>query len=274
MQQKEQNTQFYDFTADLFATVFGEPVLHGALFRSRDEDVHYVEAANRLTAGIGESLGLGPSSTLLEVGCGAGQPSLFLARAFGCTATGVDLAEGRIHMAKEFSAEAGLDDRARYVVADATTMELEEPSFDAVLFLESMVNMPEKDAILRRSHRYLRPGGRIMVSDYVKLTPESCGEEWRRQVEAIGLSVHITTLDEMADLVTAAGFTVERCDDLTAQHQWSNQAMLKWAQRCSDKVDAKFGAGVGQHMVALVAGWAAAAESDLGYGQVLARRDS
>ncbi|SFQ72909.1 Cyclopropane fatty-acyl-phospholipid synthase [Amycolatopsis arida] len=243
MQPEEQNTQFYDFTVDLFATVLGEPVLHGALFRSRDEDVHYVEAANRLTAGIGESLGLGPSSTLLEVGCGAGQPSLFLVKAFGCTATGVDLVEGRIHMANEFSAEAGLDDRARYVVGDATTMELEESSFDAVLFLESMLNMPEKDTILRRSHRYLRPGGRIMVSDYVKLTPESCGEEWRREVEAIGLSVHMATLDEMADLVTAAGFTLERCDDMTAQYQWSNPAMLKWAQRCSDTIDAKFGAG-------------------------------
>ena len=44
----------------------------------------------RLTARLGEHLGLGPGSRVLDVASGKGESAIFLARQFGCEVVGVD----------------------------------------------------------------------------------------------------------------------------------------------------------------------------------------
>lgn len=82
---------------------------------------------------VGERLGLGPDSHVLDVASGRGGPALVLAVTFGCRLTCVERAPEFVAAARERVAAAGLEDRIELVEADAATVELGR--YDAALCL-------------------------------------------------------------------------------------------------------------------------------------------
>jgi len=94
---------------------------------------------------------------ILDVGCGTGAGTLFLAREFPqARVRGVDLSEEMIRAAV---AKVGLDPEGRvaFKVADASDLPYSEDSFDLV----AQLNMPPFFAELAR---VLRPGGQVIVA--------------------------------------------------------------------------------------------------------------
>ena len=82
---------------------------------------------------LGERLGLGPSSHVLDVASGRGGPAIVLAREFGCRLTCVERAPEFLADAQELVEQAGLEDRIELVEADAATFALGR--YDAALCL-------------------------------------------------------------------------------------------------------------------------------------------
>jgi SAM-dependent methyltransferase len=80
---------------------------------------------------LGERLGLGPDSRVLDIASGRGGPALVLAREFGCRLTCVERAPEFLADARERIEEAELEDRIELVEADAATFELGR--YDAAL---------------------------------------------------------------------------------------------------------------------------------------------
>jgi SAM-dependent methyltransferase len=82
---------------------------------------------------LGERLGLGPDSHVLDIASGKGGPAVLLAEAFGCRLTCVERAPEFVAAARERVATAGLEDRIEIVEADAAAYELGR--YDAALCL-------------------------------------------------------------------------------------------------------------------------------------------
>ena len=94
---------------------------------------------------------------VLDIGCGTGEPTLFLAREFpSARIRGVDISEEMIHIAR---AKVGLDPEGRiaFKVADASKLPWPEDSFDLV----AQLNMPP---FFSEIARVLRPGGHAIVA--------------------------------------------------------------------------------------------------------------
>jgi SAM-dependent methyltransferase len=94
---------------------------------------------------------------ILDVGCGTGEGTLYLAREFPqARVRGVDLSAEMIH---EAVAKVGLDPEGRiaFKVGDAAALPYPDDSFDLV----AQLNMPPFFAELAR---VLRPGGQVIVS--------------------------------------------------------------------------------------------------------------
>src|SRR6266568_534551 len=85
--------------------------------------------------------------TVLDIGCGTGFFALETLRQGASSCTGVDLSPSAIHEANEFAKESGLQDRARFEVANAaSTRHL--PS-DIVVMDKVLCCYPDADALLK-----------------------------------------------------------------------------------------------------------------------------
>ena len=84
---------------------------------------------------LGEHLGLGPGSHLLDVASGRGGPALLLAETFGCRVTCIEQAEEFASVARGRARGAGLEERIDVVQADARRLAFEPKRYDAAVCL-------------------------------------------------------------------------------------------------------------------------------------------
>ena len=110
--------------------------------------------------------GVQQATQILDVGCGIGGSSLYLAEKFNAQATGITLSPVQANRAIARAQAAGLGDRTSFQVADALAMPFAENSFDLVWTLESGEHMPDKQQFLRECYRVLKPGGTLLMATW------------------------------------------------------------------------------------------------------------
>lgn len=133
---------------------------------------------------LGQRLGLGDGSRVLDVASGRGGPALLLARTFGCAVEGIEIEPAFHRVAGERAQEAGLSPRVSYRLADASGLELPEESYDAALCLgASFVYGSLADTVAALAPT-VRPGGHVAVGEpYWRRLPlpeeyEERGDPW------------------------------------------------------------------------------------------------
>lgn len=108
-----------------------------------------------------ERLGLEPGASVLDVGCGTGWSSHFLAEA-GYLPLGVDIAPGNIEIA------TGTAERwssaARFAEADMEELDLGE-TFDAALVFDALHHSERPAEVIAGVARHLKPGGWVLFGE-------------------------------------------------------------------------------------------------------------
>ncbi|HEU5490987.1 MAG TPA: class I SAM-dependent methyltransferase, partial [Gaiellaceae bacterium] len=84
---------------------------------------------------LGQLLGLGPGSRVLDIASGRGGPALLLATEYGCSWHGVELSPDFHAVALARVVEAGLADRVIFELGDGAAATFEPASYDAALCL-------------------------------------------------------------------------------------------------------------------------------------------
>jgi 2-polyprenyl-3-methyl-5-hydroxy-6-metoxy-1,4-benzoquinol methylase len=108
-----------------------------------------------------ELLDLRPGMRFVELGCGSGWLTRFVAR-HGLDAHGYDIAPAMIEIAREQASAEGVD--AHFEVADYESLDLGR-TFDACLTYDALHHSARPELVLASAHRALRPGGTLLVSE-------------------------------------------------------------------------------------------------------------
>lgn len=207
--------QMAGFESDNFS---GDHNLHFGYW-DRPEDTWPLDRAEeRFTELMMEKLRAAPGSSVLDVGCGMGTPAIRLAQATGGRVTGITVSHEQVKRAAARAEAAGLADRVSIRWADAAALPFEEKSFDAVWALESIIHMPDRVRVLREIARVVRPGGRVVLTDFFERAPipdhkraavAQFYENW-----VMGPRV---TIDDYPRLVREAGLRLVEVSDISEQ---------------------------------------------------------
>lgn len=109
--------------------------------------------------------------SVLDVGCGIGGPARTIATEFGAQTVGVDLTPSFVAGAIELTARVGLADRVSFQVGDALALDQPEEQFDLVTLLHVGMNIADKPKLFTELARVLRPSGRVLVYDIMRIAP-------------------------------------------------------------------------------------------------------
>ncbi|WP_028459186.1 cyclopropane-fatty-acyl-phospholipid synthase family protein [Chloroflexus sp. Y-396-1] len=101
-----------------------------------------------------------PPGRAIDLGCGTGRACIWLARA-GWQVDGIDFVPEAIAIARERVAVAGVADKVRLFVADATRLDFLTEPYDLAIDVGCGhgFSEPELNAYLDEVRRLLRPGG-------------------------------------------------------------------------------------------------------------------
>ncbi len=117
------------------------------------------------TVRLARLAGVSGAEDVLDVGCGIGGPSRFLAKAFGCRVTGLDLTAEFVEVANMLARRTGLAGKVTYRQGDALDLPFPDASFDLVWSQNAAMNIADRDRLYAEMRRVLRPAGRLAIQD-------------------------------------------------------------------------------------------------------------
>lgn len=166
---------------------------------------------------------LGTDTRVLDAGCGFGALARRLAQEHGATVHGIDLVEDHIRQGQLAVEADGLSDRIHLTAGDITALPYPDAHVDHAVVLEVLLHLPDKRPALHELARVVRPGGRVVVSDYVLQ-----GAGWLdRQLAASAVGTdHLLTAEALCTQAEAAGLRVLDHEDVTSHtvlpfYDWS-----------------------------------------------------
>jgi tocopherol O-methyltransferase len=149
----------YDQLSFFYRLFWGDHIHHGYW----EDDEAPPAAQENLIARLAERAAILRGSQVLDVGCGLGGSSFWLARHLGCSVQGITISPAQCAMASTRAREEGLAERVSFAVVDANELGLPSESFDVVWVIECSEHLTDKAGFLRRAARVLRPGGRLAL---------------------------------------------------------------------------------------------------------------
>ncbi|AUS99166.1 SAM-dependent methyltransferase [Nostoc sp. CENA543] len=155
--------QFYDTSSGLWEQIWGEHMHHGYYGVDGKAKKDRRQAQIDLIEELLSWAGVKTAENILDVGCGIGGSSLYLAAKFNAQATGITLSPVQAARATERAQEANLSDKSQFLVADAQAMPFDNDTFDLVWSLESGEHMPDKTKFMQECYRVLKPGGTLIM---------------------------------------------------------------------------------------------------------------
>jgi tocopherol O-methyltransferase len=166
---------------------------------------------------LADRAGVQPGQRVLDAGCGVGGSSLWLAEQRGARVVGITPVASQVARARRFASQRQLADRVEFEQADYTGTPFPDSSFDVVWALESLCHASDKAAFYREAARVLRPGGRIVVAEYIRAARplDRSGERLLHEWLDGWAIPDLDTQAEHTRHARLAGFSRFQLDDLT-----------------------------------------------------------
>ena len=153
-----------------------------------------------------DQLNLTPDDHVLDIGCGLGGTSRFVAQQYGSRVTGIDLTEEYIETGRALCSWVGLEHRIALEQGNATAMSYPDSAFDKAYMMHVGMNIADKQRLISELHRVLMPGSYLGIYDVMRV---GHGEltfpvPWATTADASA----VASIDEYKNELKAAEFQI------------------------------------------------------------------
>ena len=97
---------------------------------------------------------------ILDIACGKGTTSIFIAKKFGCKVIGIDISHELIEEAKFLAGKSNVNHLLEFKVAFATSLPFNDNEFDVTIAQAMLVLIDEKPSVIKEGGKILGKRGR------------------------------------------------------------------------------------------------------------------
>lgn len=262
----------YDRLSVLYRAFWGEHIHHGYW----EDQESTTTAQVKLIEKLAEKAEIPAGAYILDVGCGVGGSSLWLAEHYEARVMGVTLSQVQVKIARKKAEKSGLQSRVFFHQADANHLPIVDGRFDVVWIIECSEHIKNKPAFIADCCRVLKPGEKLAVCAWLKAEGLSAEEE-KIYIEHVCRGFLCPSLESMSNYLQwmrDVGFTLRHSLDLTrhVEKTWSvcaaiaRRPEIRRLLQFSDEQTVKF-------VDAFGAIQRASARDKMVYGMIVAQKD-
>jgi len=145
--------------------------------------------------------------SVLDIGCGCGGAAFHLIKKHGAKSVeGIDPEPLVIETAKQLALKNSLSETAIFKCVQPGPLQYNDETFDVVFSKEVFLHIPDKLALLKDVHRILKPGGIIIVSDWMRMDDKTPSKQMKDYIAAEGLDMIMCSLNKYEELLKKNNF--------------------------------------------------------------------
>lgn len=265
---KHKIIEHYDVISPFYRSLWGEHLHHGYWVSGEESK----EAAQlQLTEHLAWLANINPGSEILDVGCGLGASSLYLAKNYRASVTGITISSVQVEMATQAAEREALN--VNFLMMDAEAMSFQN-QFDVIWCVESISHLQNREAFFGSAAKLLKPAGSVAIIDWFNkknLTPD----QTRRFIAPIekGMFVELQSMENYEESLISSGLQIDRREVLNENCARTWDICLEIIKNRSFwQLAAKHGARFVSHLKAFQAMRAGFASGNFVYGLLIARR--
>jgi ubiquinone/menaquinone biosynthesis C-methylase UbiE len=153
------------------------------------------------------------NSNVLDVCSALGGPARYLAKAYGCTITGLDATQKMIDEAIKRTQQQKLSHLITYKLGNALDMPFKSETFDVVWGQDAWCYVTDKNRLLSEARRVLKPRGIIAFTDWLQIGTMS-ESEWTN-LNSFMAFPYLETLEGYTNELKKLDFKILEEEDLS-----------------------------------------------------------
>ena len=230
----------YDLSNDFYEVILDETMAYSSGFHVTPE-MPLVDAQRAKLDLICRKLGLEPGMRMLDIGSGWGSLTLHAAEHYGVRVIGVTLSGEQRDYVMKRATERGLQDRVDVSLRHFRDLEgagVTNGSVDAIASVEMGEHVGDEEYVVftESIHRYLRPGGRVLIQQMSRSNDQPGDNPGGGPfIETyIAPDMHMKPLAKTLGLVNAAGLEIR---DVQAMREHYPQTVAAWSRNLEEQLD-------------------------------------
>ncbi len=177
---------------NLLKTVWGEGFLSPGGVEEIDEVMQGANASGK---------------SILDIGCGCGGAAIHLIKNHSAKSVlGIDIESLVIQRAKELAVKYDLSNLAKFRCVKFGHLDIPDESVDLVFSKEVFLHIQNKDDLIKDIYRVLKPGGLVVVSDWMRIDDNPPSIQMQEYIAAEGLDMYMCSLKRYEQALKNAGF--------------------------------------------------------------------
>jgi cyclopropane-fatty-acyl-phospholipid synthase len=214
----------YDLDEELFRLFLDEDLQYSCAYFER-ADVNLEEAQRAKKRHIAAKMMLEPGHRVLDIGCGWGGMSIFLAEAYGAHVKGVTLSTEQMRVGRQRAEERGLADRVQIELQDYRDV---EGPFDRIVSVGMFEHVGPQNfkTYFRTARRLMADDGVFLLHSIGRARPNLSDPPFFEKY--IFPNGHIPALSETLKAIEQAGLLVKDIEILTFHYA---DTLKHWRKR-------------------------------------------
>jgi len=158
---REKIGKFYDIGSPLYLQVYGRHIHDGYYITGKETKQ---EAQENLTRLLVEKAGISNGAKILDVGCGVGGSSIWMAENLGAATVGITISAVQVEIARKLAKEKSVN--SKFLLMNAEEMQFDE-TFDVVWLVAAATHFLDQEKFIKLATKSLDTGGKFVIFDWM-----------------------------------------------------------------------------------------------------------